>query len=543
MNPYLEIDNDTLIRECIEGNADALGMFYTRFAPKMHRVVRRYVTDQNDAKDILHDGFVVAFTRLKSLRNTDTVEYWLATIIKNLSLQFLQAQSVEKILHDIPEVEDTPEFEDIIDLSVLESLIQKLPKGYQSVFRLAVLENKTHKEISKILGIAPNTSSSQLFHAKLMMRKLIAEYRHKAELLLVMLIALTGGVLWWLSTVNRQIKTTYPLLTINAPSNKETKDLPEKKDTEPAPNQANSTTASAYKKIEKENNTEKYVTPDTTIISDRWDVKEEDPTTATIPTFPTDSIVKEQTERDTQSRNPIHDLYAYNEETISSQKTDRRGWSMKIGINPGISQSDFLSGDMVSDTNHPWYDGETPPEDTPPQLMRVKNRTEDHRNAPHSNDLPVSVSVTLNKFLNKVVGIETGISYTYLHSEVESGSYTSECRWHYLGIPLKLTINNYTSRRVRLYATVGVQLDLPLQSTANRIHPQAAPLIPDGSFHSPAVWSVGGSYGINISITRHVGIFIEPTLQYHFDSDYQVPNAWTDNKLELSIPIGLRYNF
>lgn len=159
MNAYLQIDNDSLVEECIKGNPDALNLFYTRFAPKMYSVVMRYVPNHSDAEDILHDGFVVAFTRLKSLRNYKSVEYWLASIMKNLSLQFLQTQDVVTILHEIPEVEDTPEFNDIIDLPTLEALIQKLPKGYQTVFRLSVFENKTHKEIAKILGIAPNSSS------------------------------------------------------------------------------------------------------------------------------------------------------------------------------------------------------------------------------------------------------------------------------------------------------------------------------------------------------------------------------------------------
>ncbi|MDE6693731.1 MAG: sigma-70 family RNA polymerase sigma factor, partial [Muribaculaceae bacterium] len=92
MNSYLEIDNATLIYECKAGNQDALGMFYTRFAPKMYSVVMRYVSDPNDAMDILHDGFIVALTRLSSLRSAESVEYWLASIMKNLSLQFLQGQ-------------------------------------------------------------------------------------------------------------------------------------------------------------------------------------------------------------------------------------------------------------------------------------------------------------------------------------------------------------------------------------------------------------------------------------------------------------------
>ncbi len=212
MKCNLDIDNRELVEECKAGSKEALNLFYTRFAPRMLSVIRRYVADPQDAEDILHDGFIIAFTRLNSLRDFDHVDYWLATIMKNLSLRFLHNQDVASMLHEIPEVEDTPDFEEIIDFTTLESLIRKLPPGYQKVFRLAVLENKSHKEIAGILGIAPNSSSSQLFHAKLMMRKLITDYRKQAGLLSLLVLIVAGGLLLFQPS---QTKVTDNILSDN----------------------------------------------------------------------------------------------------------------------------------------------------------------------------------------------------------------------------------------------------------------------------------------------------------------------------------------
>lgn len=55
-------DDCQLIYKCKEGDKEALNTFYTRFAPKMLGVIRRYISNPNDAEDILHDGFIVAFT-------------------------------------------------------------------------------------------------------------------------------------------------------------------------------------------------------------------------------------------------------------------------------------------------------------------------------------------------------------------------------------------------------------------------------------------------------------------------------------------------
>lgn len=104
----LDIDNHNLIEECRAGNRDALGILYNKFAPKMLGVISRYIPSQADAQDILHDGFIVAFTRLNSLKDPDKLEFWLATIMKNLALQFLQSQDIVEVLENLPDDGDTP---------------------------------------------------------------------------------------------------------------------------------------------------------------------------------------------------------------------------------------------------------------------------------------------------------------------------------------------------------------------------------------------------------------------------------------------------
>ncbi len=545
MNPYLEIDNDILVRECLNGNQDALGLFYTRFAPRMHSVIKRYVADPNDAKDILHDGFIVAFTRLKDLRNHDTLEYWLATIMKNLSLQFLQAQSVDKVLHDIPEVEDTPEFDDIIDLPVLESLIQKLPKGYQSVFRLSVLEHKTHKEIAKILGIAPNSSSSQLFHAKMMMRKLVTEYRHKTEMLSILLIALTAGTIWWINTDNTTVRDMAISITPAFPENTSSGEkwaikTVEEKSSFPQPPKPHRLT---YVDSHLKQTAHEYAPTDCIYDTDAHEpnLTQDRPTPIAVDNDTT--ITEEQSEEMLQDQLHLPTLPASNNEEICRLSSKHRDWSLKIGVNARMTLSNFSSDnyDYAYDTNWPTIPPDDTTEENTSEQQTASRSDNDYMDTAHCNDIPVTVSATINKPLSNIFGVETGLTYTYLHTTLENGKNSSDCRWHYLGVPLKLTISNYSNKNLRLYATVGAQLDVPLLSTATSSGNSI--FLPYGKFNSPIVWSVGASYGLNINISKHMGIFIEPTVQYHFNHDYNVPNAWTDNKIVFSIPIGLRCNF
>ena len=81
---------------------------------------------------------------------------------------------------DLPDIADEqePDFDEI-PTSVILKMIGTLPTGYRTVFNLYVFEEKSHKEIASILGIAENTSASQLHRAKKLLIKEIEIYRTK----------------------------------------------------------------------------------------------------------------------------------------------------------------------------------------------------------------------------------------------------------------------------------------------------------------------------------------------------------------------------
>lgn len=79
-----------LIRRCKNGDKDAMAKLYRIYSPCMLRLIKRYVTDRAAAEDVLHDGFIIVLANIGKLKNHDKVEYWIGTIMKNLSLQYLK---------------------------------------------------------------------------------------------------------------------------------------------------------------------------------------------------------------------------------------------------------------------------------------------------------------------------------------------------------------------------------------------------------------------------------------------------------------------
>ena len=81
-------------------------------------------------------------------------------------------------LENLQESGDQNDFEGYeLTKDQLMDLICELPTGYRTVFNLYVMENYTHKEIGEMLGIAENTSKSQLSKARSFLRKRLIEYQ------------------------------------------------------------------------------------------------------------------------------------------------------------------------------------------------------------------------------------------------------------------------------------------------------------------------------------------------------------------------------
>jgi RNA polymerase sigma factor (sigma-70 family) len=195
------IDKKQLVTLCKAGDREAQGQLYTTYRRKMMKVIRQYVADNDMAQDVLHDGFLIILSQIQNLRNSDTLEYWMATIMKNLSLRCLSQIKFDDILKE-PECETDAEDDEYgLSYDDLLALIEQLPNGYRTVFRLAVLEGKSHQEIAEMLNISPHSSASQLARAKEKLRQLIIEHKQKSGLLTLLLLLMCGTYLFYRKTL------------------------------------------------------------------------------------------------------------------------------------------------------------------------------------------------------------------------------------------------------------------------------------------------------------------------------------------------------
>lgn len=90
-----------LLERCKKGDKEALGLLYTTYSKRMMCVICHYIPDLNAARDILHDGFLIIFSRINQLQDAEKLEYWMGTIMKNLALQYLKNRILSNCLQAI----------------------------------------------------------------------------------------------------------------------------------------------------------------------------------------------------------------------------------------------------------------------------------------------------------------------------------------------------------------------------------------------------------------------------------------------------------
>ncbi|HAW58458.1 MAG TPA: RNA polymerase subunit sigma-70, partial [Bacteroidales bacterium] len=81
-------DETLLIKGCLEGNAKMQRRLYNTYAPKMYGICLRYAQNQDEASDILQEGFIKVFTKLQDFRNEGSLEGWIKKIMINTAINF-----------------------------------------------------------------------------------------------------------------------------------------------------------------------------------------------------------------------------------------------------------------------------------------------------------------------------------------------------------------------------------------------------------------------------------------------------------------------
>lgn len=142
----------------------------------MARLCLRYISDKEEARDVLIEGFLRVFAMLKRFeyRGENSLERWIRKIMVNECLMNLRKRR-RTLFVDVAEehIAVGNSADGGMDREEIEMLIKILPVGYRTVFNLFAIDGYSHKEISEMLGISESASRSQLTHARARLKEIL----------------------------------------------------------------------------------------------------------------------------------------------------------------------------------------------------------------------------------------------------------------------------------------------------------------------------------------------------------------------------------
>ncbi|NMC38117.1 MAG: RNA polymerase sigma factor [Bacteroidales bacterium] len=170
-----------IIKGCIAGNRRDQELLYRRHAAKLYAVSLQYSGNDEEARDILQDGFIKIFENLIHYKYEGSFEGWMRRIIVNTALEKFRSRHNLYRVDDIdliPEPDANPDNEDYSGLEAIDLLdiIRELPPKYRMVFNLYAIEGYAHKEISQMMKISEGTSKSNLSRARMILQKKVNLY-------------------------------------------------------------------------------------------------------------------------------------------------------------------------------------------------------------------------------------------------------------------------------------------------------------------------------------------------------------------------------
>lgn len=179
------MDYNQLLKDCLKQKPEAQRKLYEHFAPSMLGVCFRYTKSLDDAEEVLQEGFVKVFNRLKQFKGEGELGGWIRKIMVNTALNFLKTN--HKYRHELSYDESALHLVSTENPTVnlqtkeLANLIRQLPTGYQTIFNLYAVEGYKHAEIASMLGINEGTSRSQYARARILLIEWITKYSLKEK--------------------------------------------------------------------------------------------------------------------------------------------------------------------------------------------------------------------------------------------------------------------------------------------------------------------------------------------------------------------------
>lgn len=160
---------------------------------------------------------------------------------------------------------------------------------------------------------------------------------------------------------------------------------------------------------------------------------------------------------------------------------------------------------------------------------------------------PIRFGLLLRYAFNDRWSIESGLSYAQLSSNINY-TFTSyiieiEQRLKYIGIPVNVNYQLWSSRYFSVYASVGGMAEKMVEGKQHMVATKPSKQVEDGSVSiRPLQFSVNGGVGAEFKFVDWLSLYAEPGVGYWFDNGSDVPTYYQDKPFSFNLNVGLRFS-
>ena len=562
---------EKLIERVKAGDTDALKTVYEAYSQRMRNAcIRITQEDEDTVDDLVQESFIRAYYSLEKLKDASKFGEWVVAITKNVSLRYLERKRKIQVLPfseigDGFDVESSYTSDSKLEEKELFELIDKLPSGYRNVFRMAVIDGFSHKEIAEKLGIEPHSSSSQLTRAKVLLRNMINRRMLAVISILLVSIPIYKYLFWKRSTEKEQ----HPVANINdvAKGKRSVNRETVQPTTQSSVVDKNILATASPGKM----NLQEYAVADSVgILTDS--AKNDSAINVVI-----------AIEKDTISLDTIKQVVPKLEEFIAKEVTPsyKSKWQLLAMGSLGSALAQTAYKMLVGNKGEDITDG---PQPSGPQmfstweqysqyllqnahgnmseaekaLMEIAiNNTNNINNIKNGgkiveheyHDKPITFGLSMTKTINRNWNMETGLQYSLLKSEFILGEddYYIQKRQkvQYLGIPLRLSYKWFGANRWTAYTSAGIILNIPLSGKTDEqyVTGTVTPYSDSWHFTPPFQWTVGTGIGLQYNFANNWGVYLEPTFSWHIPNGSTTRTIWTEHPFTITVPFGIRFTW
>ena len=571
---------EKLIERVKAGDTDALKTVYEAYSQRMRNAcIRITQEDEDTVDDLVQESFIRAYYSLEKLKDASKFGEWVVAITKNVSLRYLERKRKIQVLPfseigDGFDVESSYTSDSKLEEKELFELIDKLPSGYRNVFRMAVIDGFSHKEIAEKLGIEPHSSSSQLTRAKVLLRNMINRRMLAVISILLVSIPIYKYLFWKRSTEKEQ----HPVANIiDAAKGKRSVDRETVQPTTQSPVVDKNILATASPGKMK---LQEYAVADS--VGSLTDSAKND---YEIDSAKNDSAINVviAIEKDTVSLDTMKQVVPKLEEFIAKQVAPNyeSKWQLLAmgSLGSALAQTAYKmlvgnKGEDITDGPQPsgpqkfstWEDysqyllqnAHGNMSEAEKALMEIAiNNTNNINNIKNGgkiveheyHDKPITFGLSMTKTINRNWNVETGLQYSLLKSEFILGEddYYIQKRQkvQYLGIPLRLSYKWFGANRWTAYTSAGIILNIPLSGKTDEryVTGTVVPYSDNWHFTPPFQWTVGTGVGLQYNFANNWGVYLEPTFSWHIPNGSTTRTIWTEHPFTITVPFGIRFTW